>query len=501
MLRNAGLPSLRLTFSVISMPRTSLPSHVLFGSVISRTRLGVLGGELLELGVVVGERAVGVAAAREGRSGWRGRRSARSAARCARLCATRSGTSTRQRKPALRSACLVVGAVEDDAEASPCRRARSCRGRARAAGPCCACVGVMTLTSCGGLAFASSSAPGADRGELERGGHGGGVAGAPAGLHVERAAGRVADGDLLRVGRRVGGERAAGRRRTPRRPSRPRSPASLTVTAPGPDTSTLRVATPARPGRYARWQAVAYVPAGAASAPSSIVCGSSSGAGGERGRAGASSAASVSETASGERGGEGSWGCERARASRSGGDCLGVAARGDAPPRLPGDRPRSSTTGRRCPSGADGRGRRRRRRCGRRWAGRRRTRPGDAGRRVGPPVRRGAAVDGDEHPPALVRAHPLAVELRVGAGRRGVVRVQPARDVVGRRRRGRRRSSSRCSTGCASWCGMPAGTEGLLTSGGSMASLTALVAAREARGGGRRRVPVATRRTARSCGT
>ena len=34
-----------------------------------------------------------------------------------------------------------------------------------------------------------------------------------------------------------------------------------------------------------------------------------------------------------------------------------------------------------------------------------------------------------------------------------------------------------------SWCGMPDGTEGLLVSGGSMASLTALVAAREARGG------------------
>src|SRR3954464_5169109 len=34
------------------------------------------------------------------------------------------------------------------------------------------------------------------------------------------------------------------------------------------------------------------------------------------------------------------------------------------------------------------------------------------------------------------------------------------------------------------WCGMPSGTEGLLTSGGSIASLTALVAAREARGGG-----------------
>ncbi len=33
------------------------------------------------------------------------------------------------------------------------------------------------------------------------------------------------------------------------------------------------------------------------------------------------------------------------------------------------------------------------------------------------------------------------------------------------------------------WCGMPSGTEGLLTSGGSVASLTALVAAREARGG------------------
>jgi glutamate/tyrosine decarboxylase-like PLP-dependent enzyme len=35
-----------------------------------------------------------------------------------------------------------------------------------------------------------------------------------------------------------------------------------------------------------------------------------------------------------------------------------------------------------------------------------------------------------------------------------------------------------------SWCGMPDGTDGLLTSGGSMASLTALVAARESRGGG-----------------
>ena len=42
-----------------------------------------------------------------------------------------------------------------------------------------------------------------------------------------------------------------------------------------------------------------------------------------------------------------------------------------------------------------------------------------------------------------------------------------------------------------SWCGMPGGTEGLLVSGGSMASLTALVAARESRGGvGRRGVPV-----------
>ncbi len=34
-----------------------------------------------------------------------------------------------------------------------------------------------------------------------------------------------------------------------------------------------------------------------------------------------------------------------------------------------------------------------------------------------------------------------------------------------------------------SWCGMPPGTEGLMVSGGSMASLNALVAAREARGG------------------
>ena len=50
------------------------------------------------------------------------------------------------------------------------------------------------------------------------------------------------------------------------------------------------------------------------------------------------------------------------------------------------------------------------------------------------------------------------------------------------------------------WCGMPAGTEGLLTSGGSMASLTALVAAREARGGGGV-VYLSDQAHARSCAT
>ena len=52
-----------------------------------------------------------------------------------------------------------------------------------------------------------------------------------------------------------------------------------------------------------------------------------------------------------------------------------------------------------------------------------------------------------------------------------------------------------------SWCGMPDGTEGLLVSGGSMASLTALVAAREARGGSAASCTCPTRRTRRSCAT
>ena len=38
---NAGLPSLAVTFSVISMPSTSLPPQVLFGSVIRRTSVGL----------------------------------------------------------------------------------------------------------------------------------------------------------------------------------------------------------------------------------------------------------------------------------------------------------------------------------------------------------------------------------------------------------------------------------------------------------------------------
>ncbi len=46
--------------------------------------------------------------------------------------------------------------------------------------------------------------------ELERGRNGGGGAGTPAGLDVEAAAGRVADGYLLGVGRCVGGECAPG---------------------------------------------------------------------------------------------------------------------------------------------------------------------------------------------------------------------------------------------------------------------------------------------------
>ena len=219
---------------------------------------------------------------------------------------------------------------------------------------------------------------------------------------------------------------------------------------------------------------------------------------GERGRAGCKER--------GEREREGDGGAEakghggvNARTSRSGGD-FGAAARGDAPARLPRDRRGSSSTGRRCASSRRWRSGTRRR-CAAALGGPPPDGAGRRRRRVGSPVRRGRAVDGDEHPPALVRAHLVAVELRVGPGRRGVVRVQPARHVVGRVVGAVDGRAHGAWTGCASWCGMPAGTEGLLTSGGSMASLTALVAAREARGGGRRRVHVATRRTARSCGT
>ena len=124
------------------------------------------------------------------------------------------------------------------------------------------------------------------------------------------------------------------------------------------------------------------------------------------------------------------------------------------------------------------------RRAGRAAAGR----AGGSGCRFGSPVRRGGPVDGPEHPPALVRPHRLALELRVDAGRRG----SSGFNLLG--------TSWVASSGPSTveltvvdwlreWCGMPAGTEGLLTSGGSMASLTALVAARESRGGGRRRVP------------
>ena len=170
--------------------------------------VGVLRGELLELRVVVGQRAVGVAAAREGgaRGPWR-RSDGRRRGRPCPACRGRGRARASGSRPC----------------AAPARRRAPCRTTPRVSLPPCsvmsrpsfissclrARVGVMTLTSCGGLAFASSIAAGRTAANCERRGHGGGVAGAAAGLQVERAAGGVAEGDLLRVGRRVGGQRAA----------------------------------------------------------------------------------------------------------------------------------------------------------------------------------------------------------------------------------------------------------------------------------------------------
>ena len=63
----------------------------------------------------------------------------------------------------------------------------------------------------------------------------------------------------------------------------------------------------------------------------------------------------------------------------------------------------------------------------------------------------------------------------------------------GRAAAARRRSSSSSLDWLRSWCGLPEGTEGILVSGGSIASLTALAAAREARPG--RRVAVVSDQT------
>ena len=178
----------------------------------------VLGREVLELGVVVGQRAVG----RRGRSGSaearRRRRGRRRAARSrGRRRPGRPGrsTSTRQRRPALRSAAsssapcrttprLSVAAVLGHVEAERERAAASARAS-----------GVITSTSCGGSAFAASAAPGAIAECSSVAGTEARVAGAPARLHVDGAAlQREAARDLLGVGRRVGGEHACRRRRT-----------------------------------------------------------------------------------------------------------------------------------------------------------------------------------------------------------------------------------------------------------------------------------------------
>ena len=142
MFRNAGLPSLAVTFSVISMPSTSLPRQVLFGSVIRRTRPGFCVGQRLHLGLVVRERAVG----RRGRSAGRERRSPRAARRRR----ARAALRRRGRRPARASVKPASRSVAGPA--APCRTTPSASRAAvlghveaerDAAGPCPRASGVL----------------------------------------------------------------------------------------------------------------------------------------------------------------------------------------------------------------------------------------------------------------------------------------------------------------------------------------------------------------------
>ena len=117
----------------------------------------------------------------------------------------------------------------------------------------------------------------------------------------------------------------------------------------------------------------------------------------------------------------------------------------------------------------------------RRPAARRARRPG---RRARGAVRAGAPLGSACRPPPLLRPHRQPEHVRRRARRRGRGGRQRVHRVVDRRVGPVGGRADRASTGCASWCGMPERTAGVLTSGGSLASLTAFAAAREARLGG-----------------
>ena len=134
MFTNAGLPSLAVTFSVISMPSTSLPPQVLFGSVISRTRLGFCCGERLHLGLVVRERAVARAAA--GQVARRRRREAGVGGAVARALGDEVADQHAPGEARSRAASRGPARRAGRRRARRARRARSCRARARPAGPC-----------------------------------------------------------------------------------------------------------------------------------------------------------------------------------------------------------------------------------------------------------------------------------------------------------------------------------------------------------------------------
>ena len=120
-------------------------------------------------------------------------------------------------------------------------------------------------------------------------------------------------------------------------------------------------------------------------------------------------------------------------------------------------------------------------RADRRPAARRARRPGGRARGA---VRARAALGSACRPPPLLRPHRQPEHLRRRARRRGRRGRQRVHRVVDGRVGPVRGRPDGASTGCASWCGMPEQTAGVLTSGGSLASLTAFAAARQARLGG-----------------